>query len=34
LRPSQGSVIVDSSNRTIEEVVAEIVTHFVRVDHG
>jgi cytidylate kinase len=34
LRPSQGSVIVDSSNRTIEEVVAEIVTHFERVDHG
>ena len=34
LRPSQGSVIVDSSNRNIEEVVAEIVTHFVRVDHG
>jgi len=34
LRPSQGSVIVDSSNRTIEEVAAEIVTHFERVDHG
>ena len=34
LRPSQGSVIVDSSNRTIEEVVAEIVTPFERVDHG
>ena len=34
LRPSEGSVIVDSSNRTIEEVVAEIVTHFERVDHG
>ena len=34
LRPSQGSVIVDSSNRTIEEVVAEIVSHFERVDHG
>ena len=34
LRPSQGSVIVDSSNRTIKEVVAEIVSHFERVDHG
>jgi cytidylate kinase len=34
LRPSEGSVIVDSSNRTIEEVVAEIVFHFERVDHG
>ena len=34
LRPSNGSVIVDSSNRTIEEVVAEIVSHFERVDHG
>jgi cytidylate kinase len=34
LRPSQGSVIVDSSNRTIEEVVAEIVSHFERVDRG
>ena len=34
LRPSQGSVIVDSSNRSIEEVVAEIVAHFERVDHG
>ncbi len=34
LRPSKGSVIVDSSNRTIEEVVAEIVSHFERVDHG
>ena len=34
LRPSDGSVIVDSSNRTIEEVVAEIVSHFERVDHG
>lgn len=33
LRPSEGSVIVDSSNRTIEEVVAEIVSHFERVDH-
>jgi len=33
LRPSNGSVIVDSSNRTIEEVVAEIVSHFERVDH-
>ena len=34
LRPSEGSVIVDSSNRTIEEVVTEIVSHFKRVDHG
>ena len=34
LRPSEDSVIVDSSNRTIEEVVAEIVSHFERVDHG
>jgi cytidylate kinase len=34
LRPSLGSVMVDSSNRTIEEVVAEIVAHFERVDHG
>jgi cytidylate kinase len=34
LRPSLGSVIVDSSNRSIEEVVAEIVAHFERVDHG
>ena len=34
LRPSEGSVIVDSSNRNIEEVVAEIVSHFERVDHG
>ena len=34
LRPSEGSVIVDSSNRTIEEVVAEIVSHYERVDHG
>lgn len=34
LRPSQGSVIVDSSHRTIEEVVAEIVSHFERVDRG
>jgi cytidylate kinase len=34
LRPSQGSVIVDSSNRSIEEVVSEIVAHFERVDHG
>ena len=34
LRPSEGSVIVDSSDRTIEEVVAEIVSHFERVDHG
>ena len=34
LKPSQGSVIVDSSRRTIEEVVAEIVAHFESVDHG
>jgi cytidylate kinase len=34
LRPSLGSVIVDSSNRSIDEVVAEIVAHFERVDHG
>ena len=34
LKPSDGSVIVDSSNRTIEEVVAEIVAYFERVDHG
>jgi cytidylate kinase len=34
LRPSLGSVIVDSSNRSIEEVVAEIVAHFESVDHG
>ena len=34
LRPSLGSVIVDSSNRSVEEVVAEIVAHFERVDHG
>ena len=34
LKPSQNSVIVDSSNRTIEEVVAEIVAHFESVDHG
>lgn len=34
LKPSRDSVVVDSSNRTIEEVVAEIVAHFESVDHG
>lgn len=34
LTPSRDSVVVDSSNRTIEEVVAEIVVHFNSVDHG
>ena len=34
LKPSQDYVVVDSSRRTIEEVVAEIVTHFEKVDHG
>ena len=34
LKPSHDSVVVDSSRRTIEEVVAEIVTHFEKVDHG
>ena len=34
LKPSDDSVIVDSSTRTIEEVVAEIVAYFERVDHG
>lgn len=34
LRPSEGSVVVDSSNRSVEEVVAEIVAHFEKVDHG
>jgi len=34
LKPSQDSVVVDSSHKTIEEVVAEIVTHFEKVDHG
>lgn len=34
LKPSNDSVIVESSNRTVEEVVAEIVTYFERVDHG
>lgn len=33
LRPSEGSVVVDSSNRSVEEVVAEIVAHFEKVDH-
>lgn len=34
LKPSADSVIVDSSNRTISEVVQEIVSHFAQVDHG
>ena len=34
LKPSPDSVVVDSSNRTIDEVVAEIVAHFEKVDHG
>ena len=34
LKPSHDSVVVDSSRRTVDEVVAEIVTHFERVDHG
>ena len=34
LKPSHDSVVVDSTRRTIDEVVAEIVTHFERVDHG
>jgi CMP/dCMP kinase len=34
LKPSHDSVVVDSSRRTIEEVVAEIVNHFEKVDHG
>jgi CMP/dCMP kinase len=34
LKPSPDSVVVDSSRRTIEEVVAEIVAHFEKVDHG
>ncbi len=34
LKPSPESVVVDSSNRTIDDVVAEIVAHFERVDHG
>ena len=34
LKPSNDSVVVDSSNKTIEEVVAEIVAHFESVDHG
>ena len=34
LKPSPESVVVDSSSRTIEEVVAEIVSHFEKVDHG
>ena len=34
LKPSPESVVVDSSSRTIEEVVAEIVSHFEKVDRG
>lgn len=34
LKPSADSVIVDSSNRSISEVVQEIVSHFAQVDHG
>ncbi|MEI8398417.1 MAG: (d)CMP kinase [Ilumatobacteraceae bacterium] len=34
LKPSPESVVVDSSNRTIDDVVAEIVAHFEKVDHG
>jgi cytidylate kinase len=34
LKPSHDSVVVDSSHRTIEEVVTEIVAHFEKVDHG
>ena len=34
LKPSQDSVVVDSSHRSIDEVVAEIVSHFERVGHG
>ncbi len=34
LKPSESSVIVDSSRRTIEEVVSEIIAHFESVDHG
>lgn len=34
LKPSQDSVVVDSSNKTIEDVVAEIVTYFESVNHG
>lgn len=34
LKPSHDSVVVDSSRRTIEEVVTEIVNHFEKVDHG
>ncbi|MSZ80511.1 MAG: cytidylate kinase, partial [Actinobacteria bacterium] len=34
LKPSADSVIVDSSNRTISEVVQEIVNHFAQVGHG
>jgi CMP/dCMP kinase len=34
LKPSTESVLVDSSHRSIEDVVAEIVAHFEGVDHG
>ena len=34
LKPSNDSVVVDSSRRTIDEVVTEIVGHFESVDHG
>ncbi len=34
LKPSADSVIVDSSGKTIEEVVTEIVAHFEGRDHG
>lgn len=34
LVPSKDCVVVDSSNRTIEEVVNEIVNYFQRADHG
>ena len=34
LKPSSDSVVVDSSRRTIDEVVTEIVGHFESVDHG
>jgi len=34
LKPSIDSVVVDSSRRTIDEVVTEIVGHFESVDHG
>jgi len=34
LKPSHDSVVVDSSRRSVVEVLAEIVTHFEKVDHG